>query len=168
MNTVDIDWLKTRVRYEPMECGSSLVWLVANGSSVHAGDIAGTYRKTNGRWEISLQGKLFQAHRVVWALMNGSFPAYHIDHKDRNPSNNRIENLRLATRNELDNGQNRSMNKNNTTGYMGVIRHGKRFVAQIKSEGKQFYLGVFDTAEEAHAAYREAKKRLHVFYGEEQ
>lgn len=167
MNIVDIYWLKSHLRYEPMEHGSSLIWLVANGTGVHSGDMAGTLKKTNGRWEVRIQGKQFQAHRIVWALLNGNFPNCQIDHRDRNPSNNRIENLRLATRNELDNGQNRSIGKNNTTGFIGVVRRDDKFIAQIKSNGKQNYLGIFNTAEEAHIAYKEAKKKLHRFVKEE-
>jgi hypothetical protein len=46
---------------------------------------------------------------------------------------------------------------------MGVVRRDDRFIAQIKSNGKQNYLGIFDTAEEAHIAYLDAKKKLHHF-----
>lgn len=36
-----------------------------------------------------------------------------------------------------------------------------KYRAQIKLEGKQHFLGRFNTPEEATAAYLEAKKRLH-------
>ena len=167
-HVVEVDWLKDRLKYEPMANGSSLVWLRRNGSQVNAGDIAGTLRKTNGRWEIRFLGKQWQAHRIVWALCYGYFPDCQIDHIDRNPSNNRIENLRLATRNELDNGQNRSLNKNNTTGFTGVIRKYNKFVARIKAAGKWYYGGIYDTAQDAAFAYAKMKKSLHTFAMEEE
>jgi len=167
-HTVDIDWLRERLEYVPIESGSSLVWKVANGSAVHAGDRAGTYRKTNGRWEICLFGKLMQSHRVVWALCHGYFPDCQIDHIDRNPSNNRIENLRLAKRNELDNGQNRKLNSNNTSGHVGVSYHSasEKWYAQIQANKKHKFLGFFMTKEEAIAARKEAERHLFTFAGE--
>lgn len=51
--------------------------------------------------------------------------------------------------------------KNNKTGLIGVQPHGIRFIAKIKSDGKQYNLGVFDTATEAHEAYLSAKRKMH-------
>ncbi|MBJ2270846.1 HNH endonuclease [Pseudomonas sp. MF6772] len=52
-----------------------------------------------GYWNFTYKGKALAAHRIVWELHNGPIPAgWLVDHKDRNKLNNRIENLRLATK----------------------------------------------------------------------
>ena len=48
----------------------------------------------------AVDGVNFRAHRVIWAIVHDSWPEGEIDHIDGNPSNNRIENLRLASRTE--------------------------------------------------------------------
>jgi hypothetical protein len=84
-----------------------------------------------------------------------------VDHEDRNPLNCRRYNLRLAT-----NSQNK-MNKDvaylSCTGFKGVSKHGNRFRAKIWNNDQQYHLGLFDTAEEAAAAYNAEAFRL---YGE--
>lgn len=82
-----------------------------------------------------------------------------VDHIDNDPLNNVRSNLRLAT--NKDNVRNSRMRENNTSGYKGVFKHHKRFRAQIKVDNKSIYLGVFDTPEEAHAAYCEAAVKYH-------
>lgn len=86
-----------------------------------------------------------------------------IDHRDGDSLNNRRQNLRPATQSQ--NGCNRGKQKNNTTGYKGVGRSFnnkvKPFRADIKLNGKHFYLGVYGTAAEAAEAYNQAALRLH-------
>ena len=82
-----------------------------------AGDEAGTKLST-GYYSVQLNGKNYMAHRVVWVLLNGSIGREIIDHKDKNRSNNKIENLRLVT--HSINGKNSSIRSHNKTGYTGV------------------------------------------------
>lgn len=58
--------------------------------------------------------------RNVWKKFYGEFPpdGFEVDHINRNRSDNRKENLRLATRQE--NNCNRGTYRNNTSGYKGV------------------------------------------------
>lgn len=88
--------------------------------------------------------------------MTGIDPGKYVDHIDRNPFNNRWDNLREATR-----VQNRR-NCNNIRGRelpKGVHRHGNRFRARIVVNRKHTHLGLFGTPEEAHAAYVEAARK---------
>ncbi len=75
-----------------------------------------------------------------------------IDHKDGNGFNNKISNLRKATKSQ--NGANFRSKP------IGVERHGARFRARIKHYGKKIELGSFSTFEEAKEAYVLGHKRL--------
>lgn len=102
-------------------------------------------------------------HRVIWELFNGYLDlSLQIDHIDRNPLNNNIENLRIATQSQ--NQINSRKPKNNTTGYKGVLATPSgKFQARLGFNGKKLYLGLFDTAEEANACVIAKTKEL---YGE--
>jgi hypothetical protein len=86
-----------------------------------------------------------------------------VDHKDCDPSNNRWDNLRLATASQ--NQANKKVSRANTSGFKGVSWHkdDKRWRAQIRMGGKKVHLGSFDTPESAHRAYSEAAMK---HYGE--
>lgn len=63
----------------------------------HSGDIAGTLNNYN-RWQIAVKGVVYLAHRVIWTMFNGPIPdGLYINHINCDPSDNRIENLELAT-----------------------------------------------------------------------
>jgi hypothetical protein len=118
------------------------------------------------RLEANVDGKRIQplAHRVVWILANGPIPpGYEIDHVDNNPLNNKLENLRLATKSQ--NAMNKKRPRNNTTGLKGVRHSGYgRFCAVIRLDDTIHYLGTFDTKEEAHEAYCTKAKELHGLF----
>jgi hypothetical protein len=105
--------------------------------------------------------KNYSAHRLAWLYVYGEWPSDQIDHINRNRSDNRIANLRIAT--PTQNQANRSVCKRNTTGFKGVTvdpRTG-RFRAKIRVNGKRTHIGVFDSAEEAGAAYVAASRRVY-------
>lgn len=85
-----------------------------------------------------------------------------VDHIDRNKLNNQRSNLRAATQSQ--NSANAKVSKNNVAGIKGIrLRHNGRWQSVIKVNWKLLCLGTFDTAEEAHAAYREAAE---FYFGE--
>jgi hypothetical protein len=102
-------------------------------------------------------------HRHILGLSNGDGNA--TDHIDGNRLNNQRINLRVCT--QAENNRNRRVNGSSSTGFKGVFRRARatrdRFVARIKFNRKNIYLGTFDTPEEAHQSYCAAAKRL---YGE--
>ena len=66
---------------------------VANLKGKHLG-----YRRKDGYWILRTTKGQLLAHRVVWELTHGPIPdGMVIDHINRNPSDNRIENLRCVT-----------------------------------------------------------------------
>ena len=95
-------------------------------------------------------------HRVIWTMFNDTPPkGMHIDHINRDNTDNRIENLRCVTPSQ--NGLNSSLSKNNTSGVTGVRfqPRGKKWTARVMVNRKEVHLGSFETFEEARAA-REA------------
>jgi hypothetical protein len=83
-----------------------------------------------------------------------------VDHKNGNTLDNRRENLRLATHSQ--NGANRRVGRNNSSGYKGVSRdkRGGRWQAGIKSQGKSRFLGYFNDPVDAAKAYDSAAREL--------
>lgn len=86
-----------------------------------------------------------------------------VDHDDGNPLNNTRSNLRVAT--HTQNMQNRKINKNNTSGFKGVIPWRKKWRATIWANGIRHHLGTFKSAEEASEAYGIASENLHGEFG---
>jgi hypothetical protein len=114
---------------------------------------------------ISVDSRLYLAHRLAWLYMTGSWPECAIDHKNGERADNRFENLRDVSLKE--NVQNRRLKSvNSSSGFLGVsvsenYKGALRFKASIMYEDKRIYIGRFATAEEASAAYFGAKKMIH-------
>ena len=134
-----------------------LYWKERIHSSIDLSKPAG-YIDTNGYRAIQIEGKLYRAHRLVWKYHYGKDPKEFIDHIDGNKSNNNMENLREATRQQ--NSYNRGPQKNNKLGIKGVSKYGNKYIATIFINDKRKYLGFFDTIEEARLAREEAEKKL--------
>lgn len=127
----------------------SLIWKVAIGRKIRAGDPAG-YLTPRGYVTITLEGKKYRAHRIIWEMLKGPIPVkMEVDHEDGNRSNNRIGNLSLVT-NE-GNHKNMAKRRDNTSGATGVYqcKVTKRWMATARVKGVQHYFGRFDTFDEA-------------------
>ena len=109
---------------------------------------------------LHIRGRMFKAHRVIWAMHYGEWPNKFIDHIDQCRSNNRIENLRLAD--AVENGRNRRMGCTNTSGALGVSFHkrSQRWRATIKVRGREIFLGAFKEKEPAVLARKAAEADL--------
>lgn len=153
---IDINELRRRLSYDA-ETGL-LRWLDPVSRAVKAGTIAGNHTKCYVH--VKINGTLYGAHRLAWAIHHGEWPKMLVDHIDGDPHNNRISNLRLATKSQ--NNWNSSKRKDNKTGFKGVsIRENGRFRAKIAAHGKVYSLGVYETPEEAHEIYELAAHLLH-------
>ena len=127
------------------------------------GSVVG-YKEKRGYVQVSIFRCKMRAHQLAWLYMTGEWPVLPIDHQDCDHGNNRFENLRLATC--AENSANRRACVTSSSKVKGAFpyRDGKRWTSTIKGPGrKTIYLGLFDTAEEANAAYAGAAK---VLFGE--
>lgn len=107
------------------------------------------------RW---VDGICYREHNLVWLWHTGEM-VMELDHRNRNKLDNRIRNLRPATR-SLNNA-NQSMKRNNTSGYKGVSAKDGKWMAQITVNGDWFYLGRHATPEIAALAYNKAAFEHH-------
>lgn len=124
-----------------------------------AGNPAGG-KDTLGYITVSLRGKRYLAHRLIW-LMHYKYLPMFVDHINGDKSDNRIENLREATK--AENAHNSAMRKDNTSGAKGVGWHKARnkWRAYLQLNGRYVHLGLFTKISEAKAAVTLARQDLH-------
>ena len=114
----------------------------------------------DGRGQISIDNKKYYLHRIKWVLVHGEWPKEEIDHITGLENSDHISNYREAT--HAENQQNkRAITKRNTSGYAGASWHEKDKKWRARFRDK--FLGNFDTKEDAHAAYLDAKSKYHTF-----
>jgi len=119
------------------------------------GNPAGNLNKRNGYWRVTVDGCTCQLSRIIWIWHYGEIPhKMQIDHIDRDLNDNKIENLRIVTQSQNEyNKPRRGFNFNKG-----------KWRASIRENGKNIYLGLYDTPEEASAAYWEYANKLHGEY----
>ncbi|MDX1558990.1 MAG: HNH endonuclease [Marinobacter sp.] len=108
---------------------------------------------------VQIRGKVFLEHRVIWLHVHGNPLPSQIDHKNRNATDNRIENMRDGTG---INNYNFSLSTRNTTGAMGVTRNKQsgKYQASVKVRGKSHYLGLYENLEDAAEAARAYREKM--------
>ena len=140
------------------EDGKVFVWRERKTRNSYWSELKGC--NSNGYRQVWINKKNFQLHRIVYYIHNPDWNIYDgssnnsIDHIDRNPLNNSIENLRVVTNQQ--NGFN-----TNAKGYSFNKARGK-YQARIRLNGKHKHLGYYDNEEDAHQAYLNAKQELHI------
>lgn len=130
-------------------------WKETRGSLARCGNIAGSLENT-GYISIRLGYKSYLAHRLAWFYCFQEWPDYYIDHIDRDKTNNSLDNLRDVP--QTINGRNRAINKNNSSGFIGVYKKRNKWAAEIIINGVKHRLGVHDTPVKASAAYKKFEK----------
>ena len=138
-----------------------LTWAKAPAKRVKAGAAAGTITR-DGYVNVTFHRRPYRAHRIAWMLSTGNWPTGEIDHIDGNRTNNRLANLRDVSR--KTNAQNRRFaRKNSKSGLIGATwsEERKNWSASIMLNGKLKRVGTFNSAQEAHEAYVDAKRKLH-------
>jgi hypothetical protein len=118
---------------------------------------------SHGYAYFSSHSKKRSIHRVIFAMFHRKLPKV-IDHIDRNPLNNRIENLRESSYHL--NQFNTKMYLTNKSGFRGVFwdKSRNKWRANICVQYKYINLGSFDTKEEAYAARVDYEKKLNIHH----
>jgi len=155
--------LKELLEYNP-ETGD-FHRVVGRKGAGFAGTKAGS--PTNGYISIMIDGQNYRCHRLAWLYVHGEFPNGNLDHINRNKTDNRIANLRIASKKQ--NAENTGIQSNNKSGYRGVFWNSRKckWQAQIKNNGKQFHLGFFENALDASHAYEKKAAELFTHYSKE-
>lgn len=137
-----------------------LFWKQKTGKRTVIGMQAGS-KRPDGYRHIRINKKYYQEHVLIWCMQKGEWPSLLIDHENEIRDDNRIDNLRLATKSQ--NAVNTGKWSTNTSGYKGVSfnKASKKWVANISVNKKLIYLGAFGTAEEANIAYKAAVIKHH-------
>ena len=151
------DQVTALLDYSPDTGG--FTWKVDRGRLAKAGQPAGCPDR-QGYICMKIRGGTYKAHRVAWLIVYGRWPHSQLDHINGKPGDNRIANLREVT--PRQNAENRHQT-HNPAGVKGVtyVRKLQKWKAQIYSHGAHQYLGVFNSIEEAAAAYKTAALLLH-------
>lgn len=160
MRTLTQERLKELFEYSP-DTGEFIRKIYSN-TRWRPGQVAGTLR--NGYIVINIDGDIYQSHWLAFLYCYGRWPAEYIDHINGNKADNRIENLREATRSQ--NLQNiKGAQRNNKTGLLGASLNKAtgKYQSKITANGRTIYLGLFNTAEEAHIAYMAVKRGIHPY-----
>lgn len=144
--------IKELFNYDP--AAGVLTWAVCISNRAGVGAVAGA--NSDGRLIVGIGGVRLKAHRIIWCWMKGEWPDRQIDHRNLDGTDNRWENLRLATNSQ--NGANRGAQVNNSGGVKGVYPNGSGYMSRISKGGTDYYLGTFRSEELAAAAY-DAKAR---------
>lgn len=153
---MDVEYVRSLFGYDP-ETGL-LTWAKPRPRIV-VGQRAGSLHPSGYR-NVVIDGRSFKEHRIIWLIVHGVWPSVHIDHANGKGDDNRICNLREATRSQ--NLANSRRRKDNTAGLKGVSRSpikGK-WMANINHNGVRHYLGSHPTKESAHAAYQRKATEL--------
>lgn len=132
--------------------------LYKTGYLYHGNRHVGWLDKESGYYRIQIGSETFMLHRLIWIYHNGEIPVgYTVDHKDHDTKNNKIENLRLATRSQQNQYQRKRSGK--TSKYIGVwwksrINKFEVYVSVLSEDGKmkQKYVGTFIDEESAATA----------------
>jgi hypothetical protein len=119
--------------------------------------IRGDYLKKGGYRYIRIDCEEYTAARIAWLIVYGREPQPFIDHINRDISDNRISNLREATKSQ--NGAN-SRGRTMKAQPKGVTSVDGKWQVQIRCHGRSYYLGRFSTAEEGNAVYKAKAEEL--------
>ena len=160
---MELELYNTRVKYEDDVLWR---WIDRRGDKTLKNPYWRVVKQTpnkDGNSLIGLDGKMYYYHRVVYKICNPEWDITNVSRENEidhicgaQPKDNRIENLRI-----LNHQQNNCNNLHFAKGYY-FHKANNKYQAQIRINNKRYYLGSYDTPEEAHAAYLKAKPLYHI------
>lgn len=128
------------------------------------GRVAGN-KRDDGYITIGVNYRRYYAHRLAWLYVHGYMPTTEIDHINQNTSDNRISNLREASKSQNQANVSK-MPAKNTSGYRGVYWHKARgkWAAQMMHKGEMLFLGLYSDPVDASNAYVKKARELRGDY----
>ena len=155
MEHITQERLKHLMRYED----GKLYWVRPTAKWMKEGTEAG-FIMNMGYRIACVDGRQIMMHRLVFLYHHGYTPEI-VDHIDGDILNNRIENLRPATRSQ--NNINARTRNDNKSGQKGVRwrEDQQKWQAGITVNKKKHHLGYFTAFEDAKNAYLIAAQQLH-------
>ena len=157
-STLTQEYLQSIFEYKDGE----LYWKVKKSNAVNIGDKAGCIDKCSGYVKVRVNSRMIGAHTIIFMMHYGFLPNQ-IDHIDRDKSNNRIENLRIA-----DPSQNmaNAVFKAGKSNKKNVLwrKDREKWTVRIKFRGRYIARGAFDTVEEAEKYAILLRNQLHKEY----
>jgi hypothetical protein len=151
--------LRELLAYDP-ETGLFRVLRALPKCQREVGQVIGDSLSKAGYAMMCIEGRRYRAHRLAWLYVTGEWPSNEIDHINGIRNDNRFENLRDVP-GRINSQNQRKAKPFNQSGILGATKKRNRWSSAIGINGKTVRLGVFDTPEEAHAAYVKAKRELH-------
>jgi len=140
-------------------------WKHTMGGKAKKGQEAGALT-INGYIAIRIDQRDYLAHRLMWLYVYGAMPVLNIDHIDRDRTNNKPINLRVAT--DKQNAENTSLKSKNSSGHRGVFYRkylkSKPWHANITNNRKTIHIGYFASLEEAIQARKSAEEKYFTYH----
>lgn len=153
---MDANKLKSKLHYDS---DTGIFTWIESSKGTKAGAVAGS---KCGKYTIIIFNQArYLAHRLAWLYVYGEMPKNFIDHVNGNGMDNRICNLREATKNQ--NCHNSKISKRNTSGVKGVSWHKykQKWHARLNANHKSIHIGYFDDLELAELVMNEARLKYH-------
>lgn len=159
MSLPDSEYLNECFNYNP-DTGS-LVWKIRPEhhfeneramkliNTRQAGKLAGSTPSETCQSHVRVLGKYYSVKKIIWKLMTGEEPKWHLRFKDGNSSNLSFTNIIPISDKPIF-----------STGYKWVTKVNKSFVANVSHHSIRYYVGVFETAELAYEASLRKKEEL--------
>lgn len=155
-NMITRDYVNQLYEYNPST--GDFIRKTSRGGSL-AGSVAGAKDKL-GYVRLSIDGRLYLAHRLAFLIMEGKFPEGNVDHKDGNPSNNSWNNLRNCTQQQnIQNSKGRGKYYKNV--YFTGGGRNKPYNVKIEVNGVIKSFGYYATPEEADEVASLIRDMLH-------
>lgn len=152
------DRVRSLFEYNPVTGSFLRRHAVANQ---HEGDAVGCVGK-RGYFVANIDGRIQYLHRVAWLYMTGEWPVGKLDHKNRVKTDNRWDNLRLASDSQNAANSNPRKSRSNT-GHRGVYKCpvSSKYIAEVRHNGKRVLCKRFATLDAAVEAANAARDKHH-------
>ena len=134
-----------------------LRWRISPSRNKSAGDAAGSPNQ-RGYIQVQWGGKLYTAHKLIYVYHHGWMPEV-VDHIDGNVRNNRVDNLRAATKSQ--NQHNAKRRSDSSSGFKNVRKYGKKWQVVVFKNCIRHHIGTFSDIGAASEAAANARRRLH-------